>query len=501
VTTEDLTDRIAAARGGPAGFPAPGGPTAPDAAPGGPVAPDGAPGDPGGDAGLSGEVSTDDLTDAVHGRAHGPPRSEPSAPVVPTPAGATMVRSLLQPAFWLLLTLLVIGGARLYAMVGDAFDLYPVATVTAAALFTLYAVPFVLVLRSIDFLEREPLLLVAAAMAWGGLVATTTAIPGDTAVRDILAKLGSPAFATAWGPAIAGPALEEVLKTLGVVVVVMIARKQVNSIVDGAVYGAFVGLGFQVVEDFLYAVNAVAIDGRGDDASPVVATFFLRGFLGGLWSHTLFSALAGAGVAYFVVRRGNRSRARRVAVAVLGVGGAWLCHFVWNSPWLSDGLGGGLPGVVGALLLKGVPALAMIVLLVRAASRGEADFYLHELVSLGDPRIITAGEMDVLRTGRRRLAARRYAFARCGRPGSTAVRRLQVAQARLAVELSRQGERVEPLRAAVLSCRRQLVSYGHPEAVGPPTGTRPWGAVAITVCFGAVVVAAVAFAILALGGQ
>jgi len=461
------------------------------------------------------EPTTDDLTDrvaaaaaddgaveqVVSGRAHGPPRSEPSAPVVPTPAGATPVRSLLQPAFWLLLVLLVIGSVHLIGMVSDAFGLYPIATATAAALFTLYAIPFVLVLRSIDFLEREPLLLVAAAVAWGGVVATTTGIAGDTAVRDILAKLGSPAFATAWGPAIAGPALEEVLKTLGVVVVVLVARKQVNSVVDGAVYGAFVGLGFQVVEDFVYAVNAVGIDGRGDHVGPVIATFVLRGFLGGLWSHTLFSALAGAGVAYFVVRRGNRSRARRIAVAVLGLGGAWLCHFVWNSPWLSDGFGYGLAGILTALLVKGVPALAMILLLVRAASRGEADFYLHELASLGDPRIITEGEMEVLRTGHRRLVARRYAYARCGRPGSTAVRRLQFAQARLAVELSREGDRVPQERDAVLSLRRHLAAIGHPEAVGPPGQPRAWGAVVVGLCFGVVVIITVAVAIHALGGN
>ena len=91
--------------------------------------------------------------------------------------------------------------------------------------------------------------------------------------------------------------------------------------VDGAVYGAFVGLGFQVVEDFIYAVNAVGIAGQGDRVGPVIVTFFLRGFLAGLWSHTLFSALAGAGIAYFVVRRQNRSLSRRLAVALACVAG------------------------------------------------------------------------------------------------------------------------------------------------------------------------------------
>ena len=58
------------------------------------------------------------------------------------------------------------------------------------------------------------------------------------------------------------------LKTLGVVIIVLVARRQINSVVDGAVYGAFVGLGFQVVEDFIYAVNAVGDRRPGRPGRP-----------------------------------------------------------------------------------------------------------------------------------------------------------------------------------------------------------------------------------------
>ncbi len=425
-------------------------------------------------------------------------RSVSSAPVRPTPVGTRGWASLGLPAFWLLLILLVIGGYRLAALVGTAFAHYPSASIVAAILFILYAVPFVIVARSIDFLEREPPLLLTAALGWGGMVATTTALSGNTAVYGLLAKLVSPAFAVSWGPAISAPAIEELLKTLGVVVVVLVARRQVNSVVDGAVYGAFVGLGFQVVEDFIYAVNAVALAGRGDRVEPVIVTFFLRGFLGGLWSHTLFSALAGAGVAYFVVRR-NRSMPRRLGVAVLCWLGAWACHFVWNSPWLAAGLGYGGLGVLLALLLKGIPALLMIVFAVRAASGSEADFYLAELV--GDPEIATAKELAALRSGRRRMAARRYGYARCGRPGSDAVRRLQKAQAKLAVERSRGGADAGPLRDAVLMQRKRLVAMRHPEASAPPERRRAWGSWMVGIGVSAGIAIALAIAINALGGS
>ncbi len=427
-----------------------------------------------------------------------PGRSAYSAPVRPTPVGTRGWTSLRLPAFWLLLLLLGVGAYRVAALVGTAFTTFPTAALVAAVLFALYAVPFVIVARSVDFLEREPPLLLAAALGWGGMVATTTALTGNTAVYDLLAKLVSPSFAVSWGPAISAPAIEELLKTLGVVIIALVARKQVNSVVDGAVYGAFVGLGFQVVEDFIYAVNSVAVAGRGDRVEPVIVTFFLRGFLGGLWSHTLFSALAGAGVAYFVIRR-NRPLWRRFGVAFLCWLGAWACHFLWDSPWLSDGFGYGGVGVLLAIFIKGAPALLMILLLVRAASGSEADFYLAELV--GDPAIATSKELHALRTGRRRVAARRYAYARCGRQGANAVGLLQKAQARLAVARSRGGADVEELRDAVLRQRVRLVGMRHPEAIEPPERKRVWGSWLVGFGFTAVVAVALVVAINALGGS
>jgi RsiW-degrading membrane proteinase PrsW (M82 family) len=399
--------------------------------------------------------------------------------VVPTPVGTRRLQSVRQPAFWLLIVLLLAGTARLAALVSTVFMRFPVAAAVAAVMFVLYAVPFVLVTRSVDFFEPEPPLLVGVAAGWGAVVALTTAISGNNAGRSILAKAVSPAFAVAWGPAIVGPSVEEVLKTLGVVVVVLIARKQVNSVADGAVYGAFVGLGFQIVEDFIYAANAVATAGQGDSVEPVIVTFLLRGFVAGLWSHTLFSALAGAGVAYFVVHRRNQTLGRRVGVALAGLAGAWLFHFVWNSPWLDSGFGAGGLGILAALIVKGAPALILIFLLIRWASGHEANFYLGTLLTLGDPRIITTREVAALRTGRRRWLARKYAYARGGRPGKIAARNLQRAQARLALDLSRGGRRAYPLRLAVLVSRRHLEAIGHPEAVMPPGQRRDWGAFAV----------------------
>ncbi|HEU4346318.1 MAG TPA: PrsW family intramembrane metalloprotease, partial [Actinoplanes sp.] len=341
-----------------------------------------------------------------------------------------------KPSLWVVLALLAAGAIRM-GEIGVRFAVaYPLATLSATALFALLAVPFWLFVSELDFLEREPIKLRIVAFAWGALVATAVSIPGSAAVENLFAKLGSPGLAADWGAALAGPTVEEIAKTLGIVAIVLIAGAQVNSVLDGVVYGALVGLGFQIVENIVFAVGAVALAGRGDDVQPVVATFLLRGFLAGVWSHTLFGALAGAGVGYLVVRN-DRPRRIRLGVAALCVCGAWACHVLWNSPVFGDGLGNGALALLAVLLLKGMPPLLLILWLVRRAHDREADYYTAKLAALHDPALITEAELAVLRSGSRRSAARWHAGLSAGHPARSAVRRLQRAQARLAVELSR----------------------------------------------------------------
>jgi RsiW-degrading membrane proteinase PrsW (M82 family) len=343
------------------------------------------------------------------------------------------------PAFWLVAGLLGFGAWRVGGMIHRAISFYPLPALAALVLFALYAIPFVLVVRSLDYLEEEPPVLLAVAFGWGGLVATSFAIPANAAVRNIVANLTSPGFADSWGPAISAPPVEETLKLLGVIAIVLLARQQINSTLDGFVYGALVGLGFQVVEDFVYAVNAVAQAdhaGHNDWVSPLVGTFLARGFLGGLWSHTMFTALAGAGVGYALTHL-QRRWIRRIGFAVLASAGAWAFHFVWDSPLLLEGFGFGLGGVLAVVVLKGLPGLVVVLLLVRAALHHEAAFYSKLLLRVSDHRLITEDEVAVLVKGRNRLAARRYARSRRGVRAAAAMRRLQRAQARYAVELSR----------------------------------------------------------------
>ncbi|GAA2652583.1 PrsW family intramembrane metalloprotease [Paractinoplanes durhamensis] len=400
------------------------------------------------------------------------------------------------PAFWVVSALLLAGGFRMAQIASRFGTAYPIATLTAVLLFALLAVPFWLLVSELDFLEREPIELLVLAFAWGGVVATSVSIPASTALENLIAKFGSPAYAAGWGAALAAPTVEEIAKTLGVVAIVLVARPQVNSVLDGVVYGAMVGLGFQIAEDIIFAVGAVALAGQGDHIQPVIATFLLRGFLSGVWSHTLFGALAGAGIGYLVVRH-DRGYARRIGVAALALLGAWASHVLWNSPLLSDGIGNGAVGLLAVLVLKGLPPLLLILWLVRHAHDREADYYVGHLATLGDPELITESEMKVLGSGSARASARRLAGERAGHAGRHAVRRLQRAQAKLAVELSRE---VPP---DSLSCeqirlqRKVLRGLGHPEAIAGP---RSWRHTASTIVTTVVAIAVLWVALSALGG-
>ncbi|GAA0426806.1 membrane protein [Actinoplanes capillaceus] len=403
---------------------------------------------------------------------------------------------LRQPAFWVVITIVAAGAVRISQIAVLFFTTYPVATITAILLFALLAVPFWLFVSELDFLEREPPSLRVLAFAWGGLVATSVSIPGSIALDNLIAKLGSPDLAAEWGAALAGPTVEEIAKTLGVVAIVLIARAQVNSVLDGIVYGALVGLGFQIVEDVVFAIGAVQQAGEGDQVQPVITTFLVRGFLAGVWSHTLFGALAGAGIGYLVVNR-HRSRGRRIAVAALALLAAWASHSLWNSPLFRESLGDGAPALLAVLVFKGLPPLLLVLYLVRRAHDREAAYYVGVLATVRDPGLITEGELRVLGSGSRRGAARRHAAVHAGRKARSAVRRLQRAQAALAVALSRDPDGpAEAEATAVREHRATLAALGHPEAV---EGARSWRHTASTVGTAALAIAVLWVALSALG--
>jgi RsiW-degrading membrane proteinase PrsW (M82 family) len=342
------------------------------------------------------------------------------------------------PAVWFFIALSIAGIVILGISFGPAIAEAPGAFVLAVVLFAIHGAVFVAIIRAVDWLEPEPRWLFAAAIIWGGFVASANALRANTALESILVKMTSLGFVRDWAAAIEGPTDEEILKTLGIVMIVLLARRQINSILDGVVYGAFVGLGFQEIENITYSLNAIAADGT-DSLGPVLQTFVVRGLLAGLWSHTVYSAIAGAGVAYAVLHR-ERSWFNRIGVALGALALAWLMHFLWNSPAaasLTDYAG--TYGVLLVLLIKGLLILGTFLILLHFFRKDEYEGVAGPLESLRNPWIATHNEILALRGWRSRGRARWNAYVYGGLRAQRRVRQLQRAQADLAVDMRDNG--------------------------------------------------------------
>jgi RsiW-degrading membrane proteinase PrsW (M82 family) len=373
----------------------------------------------------------------------------------------TSVMQPREPAFWLLVGLIAIGVMRIGSMVGAAFRQYPTGSLLAITLLTLYAIPFVAFVYRLDLFEREPVTMVGAAFAWGGLVATSLALSGNQAVFGLASKLGSPDFAGRWGPALAAPPVEETLKILGVVVLVLIARQQFDSPLDGMVYGALVGLGFQVVEDFIYCINAITLAGGDAEVGPVLGTFVVRALVG-LWSHATYTAIAGYGVGYVASRR-DRPLVDRLLVAAGCFAVAYSAHFIWNSPLLTEAFGEGA-GILLGLLLKGIPVFVLLVVMYRLARRQEATWFRDAVAGEVGTDVLLPEELDELMTLSSRKDVIKMVRRVRGNRAARLVGQLQHAQLELGLACSRRGptaERdVEEARRTIRLLRLELARRG-----------------------------------------
>ncbi len=387
------------------------------------------------------------------------PMALPDQPI--SPPGVRRV--LADPAWWMFAVLIVFGAVVLTLAFGSAAVRYPVPLIAGVVLFGLHGAVLIWVLHTLDYLEPEPVSMLAAALAWGGLVATAAALRANTAGEDILTRLFPPAFVRVWGAAIEGPTNEEILKSLGIVALLLLGRRHLNSVMDGVIYGAFVGLGFQEVENLTYTLN-VAASQDSNTIGPAWQMFIVRGLLAGLWSHTVYSAIIGAGIAYAVLRQ-DRPVAIRIAVVAVAFAAGWAAHFFWNSPLLTDPLSR-ISGNFGSLLsmfVKGFLVLGTLVVITHFARRTEYRALSGRLTAVANPVLATPAEIAALRTGRTRRIARWNSFVRGGRRAQRATRKLQRYQADVSVALA-ENRPPPPELAALYATRQRLTAAGVVEA-------------------------------------
>lgn len=152
----------------------------------------------------------------------------------------------------------------------------------------------------LDQHEKEPWWLLALAFVWGAIPAIIIALIAQI-VLDIPTTWvfsGEGLVYEVVGGSVWAPLTEEVAKGLGLVLILLIARREVDDVLDGIVYGAMAGLGFAFTENLFYFGGALIEGGWGDWVFVVL----LRTIPFGL-NHAFFSGVMGAGLALAYLSR------------------------------------------------------------------------------------------------------------------------------------------------------------------------------------------------------
>jgi RsiW-degrading membrane proteinase PrsW (M82 family) len=233
-----------------------------------------------------------------------------------------------------LLLLLAIGATMMLVAVGglgrEAIRIFLIG-LGLAALASLVPVA---ILWFLDRRERESPWLFVAAIVWGAVIATGLALPlnqsilggvarwlaDNPAIKDFL----GPRAALLIGAPIAGPLVEEVTKGLGVLLLFWLLRAEFDTMRDGFIYGALVGVGFNLAEAPLYVAQGYSEYG----VAPWGLQFGARFSLFGLGGHAMFTGIFGACLG---LARQTGRRWLRVVVPIVGLLLAILAHALNNS--------------------------------------------------------------------------------------------------------------------------------------------------------------------------
>jgi RsiW-degrading membrane proteinase PrsW (M82 family) len=172
------------------------------------------------------------------------------------------------------------------------------------------AVGIFLLVNFMDRYEREPWFLRLAAFLWGAIIAIPPALliesQIDTILSNWLASSGNNLVIHALYQGLNAGITEETFKGLGLILLFIILRDEFDNVTDGIVYGALIGAGFAMVENFSY----FAANGHNFLAFLIVGRIVL-GWLG----HSTFIACFGAGLGYI---RHTRKRWKQLVIPLLG---------------------------------------------------------------------------------------------------------------------------------------------------------------------------------------
>lgn len=314
------------------------------------------------------------------------------------------------------------------------------------------------VVHRIDRWEKEPWRVVLVAAIWGAIVASTLALIGEVLWDLVIGSGIPPGSAANVSTGISAGFMEEIAKGVAVLLLYLVMRDEFDGLVDGIIYGAVVGLGFNFMESTIYMVGSYQqLQQLGEPGlAGAVVQWFLRQVVDLFTGHATYTALTGAGIG--LARQFPRTWQKLLIIAA-----GWLCaiagHLIFDS-WIASIPVSNVLLVLVREIAGGAAFTALVLLLLGMGLYAEGNAIEEHLAAeaaLGSGAVLPQ-EVRLLRRPLGRFAERFQALVRCGPRGWRQVARLRNAQLDLALEQWHRERRVidEPLEAEDLLRRRVL---------------------------------------------
>jgi RsiW-degrading membrane proteinase PrsW (M82 family) len=187
------------------------------------------------------------------------------------------------------------------------------------------AILMVLFVYWLDRYEKEPFLLLLGAFFWGVVVAFGGAFILNTVFNiGMFVFTGDEVVSLMATGTLSAPFVEEGLKGLALLIVMLAFRKEFDSILDGIIYAGMVALGFAASENVLYMVDR----GFNMGGWPALFDMAWTRLIVIAWVHPFFTAFTGIGLA---LARLNRNILIKIIATLGGFGVAVFAHFLHNS--------------------------------------------------------------------------------------------------------------------------------------------------------------------------
>lgn len=180
---------------------------------------------------------------------------------------------------------------------------------------------YALLVWRVDRWEKEPFPLMLVAFFWGAVPSVVFALIAQNGL-DLVVPEGDGELSLMtelYAASFIAPLTEEIFKGIGVLLIFILFRNEIDSILDGLIYGSMVGFGFSAVENILYFAGQ-------PDAGSLLVLFFLRAFIFGML-HALFTGLTGVG---FALGKFTKYPILKWIWPLLGLAAAMSTHSIHN---------------------------------------------------------------------------------------------------------------------------------------------------------------------------